>query len=39
MERVFDIESKRTDRRKAMSILVQAALIAGLAAALFVSLP
>ena len=39
MERVFDLESKKTDRRKAMSILVQSALIAGLAAALFVSLP
>lgn len=39
MERVFDIESKKVDRRKAILILLQATLIAGLATALFVSLP
>jgi len=39
MERVFDAESKKSDRRKAISILIQAALIAGFATALFVSLP
>lgn len=39
MERVFDAESKMIDRRKALSIVVQSALIAGLATALFVALP
>jgi hypothetical protein len=39
MERVFDAESKKSDRRKAISILIQAALIAGFATALFLSLP
>jgi len=39
MERVFDAESKRIDRQKAIMTLVQAALFAGLATALFVSLP
>lgn len=39
MERVFDLESKKTDRRKAISILIQAALIAGLATAIFVAIP
>jgi hypothetical protein len=39
MERVFDAESKKSDRRKAIAILIQAALVAGLATALFVSLP
>lgn len=39
MERVFDAESKKSDRRKAIAILIQAALIAGFATALFVSLP
>lgn len=38
MERVFDAESKKSDRRKALSILVQSALIAGIATAVFVSL-
>lgn len=39
MERVFDAESKKIDRRKALAIVVQSALIAGLATALFVTLP
>ena len=39
MERVFDAESKKSDRRKAMAILIQAALVAGFATALFLSLP
>lgn len=39
MERVFDAESKKSDRRKAISILIQAALVAGFATALFLSLP
>ena len=39
MERVFDAESKRIDRQKAIMTLVQAALFAGLATALFVSIP
>jgi len=39
MERVFDAESKKSDRRKAIAILMQAALVAGFATALFVSLP
>ena len=39
MERVFDAESKRTDRKKALTILVQAAIIAGVVTAIFVSLP
>ena len=39
MERVFDAESKKSDRRKAIAILIQAALVAGFATALFVSLP
>lgn len=38
MERVFDAESKRTDRGKALSILLQAVLISGLATAIFVAL-
>jgi hypothetical protein len=39
MERVFDAESKKIDRRKAISILIQAALIAGAATAIFIALP
>lgn len=39
IERVFDPESKKSDRRKAIAILIQAALVAGFATALFVSLP
>lgn len=39
MERVFDAESKKSDRRKAITILIQAALVAGFATALFLSLP
>lgn len=39
MERVFDAESKRTDRKKALAILFQAAIIAGVVTAIFVSLP
>ena len=39
MERVFDAESKKTDRRKALGILIQSALIAGAATAIFVFLP
>ena len=39
MERVFDAESKKSDRRKAIAILIQAALVAGFATALFLSLP
>ena len=39
MQRIFDAESKRSDRKKALSILIQAALIAGIATALFVALP
>lgn len=38
MQRVFDTESKKLDRRKALLILIQSALIAGLATAIFVSL-
>ena len=38
MERVFDAESKKSDRRKALSILTQSALIAGVATAVFVFL-
>jgi hypothetical protein len=38
MERVFDAESKKSDRRKALAILIQSALIAGTATAIFVSL-
>jgi hypothetical protein len=38
MERVFDAESKKSDRRKALSILIQSALIAGIATVVFVSL-
>ena len=39
MERVFDAESKKSDRRKALVILVQSAIIAGVTTAIFVSLP
>lgn len=39
MERVFDAESKKSDRRKALSILIQSALIAGVTTAIFVALP
>ena len=39
MERVFDAESKKIDRRKALLIVVQSALIAALVTALFASLP
>jgi len=39
MERVFDAESKKTDRRKALAILIQSAIIAGVTTAIFVSLP
>lgn len=39
MQRVFDTESKRTDRKKAFSILIQAAIISGIATAIFVTLP
>lgn len=39
MERVFDAESKKTDRRKALGILIQSALIAGAATAIFAFLP
>jgi len=39
MERVFDVESKKSDRRKAISILVQATVIAGAATALFILIP
>jgi hypothetical protein len=39
MERVFDAESKRTDRKKALAILFQAAITAGVVTAIFVSLP
>ena len=39
MERVFDAESKRTDRKKALAILFQAAMIAGVVTAIFFSLP
>jgi hypothetical protein len=38
MERVFDAESKKSDRRKALSILIQSALIAGITTVVFVSL-
>lgn len=38
MERVFDAESKKSDRRKALTILIQSALIAGIVTAIFVSL-
>ena len=39
MQRVFDAESKRSDRKKALSILIQAAIISGIATAIFVTLP
>lgn len=39
MERVFDLESKKSDRRRAIAILLQAALIAGVVTFLFISLP
>ena len=39
MERVFDAESKKSDRRKALGILIQSTIIAGIATAIFVSLP
>jgi len=39
MERVFDAESKKSDRSKALAILVQSAIIAGGTTAIFVSLP
>lgn len=39
MERVFDAESKKSDRSKALLILVQSAIIAGVTTAIFVSLP
>ena len=39
MERVFDAESKKSDRSKALVILVQSAIIAGVTTAIFVSLP
>ena len=39
MERVFDAESKKSDRSKALAILVQSAIIAGVTTAIFVSLP
>ena len=39
MERVFDADSKKSDRRKAVAILIQSAIIAGVTTAIFVSLP
>ena len=39
MQRVFDAESKRSDRRKAFGILLQAAIISGVITAIFVALP
>jgi len=39
MERVFDADSKKSDRSKALVILVQSAIIAGVTTAIFVSLP
>lgn len=39
MERVFDIASKQSDRKKAIAILVQALLLAALVTAIFVYLP
>lgn len=39
MQRVFDAESKKSDRRKAVGILMQSTIIAGVATAIFVSLP
>jgi hypothetical protein len=39
MERVFDSESKKSDRRKALVILVQAALAAAAITVLFTLLP
>lgn len=39
MERVFDAASKKADRKKAWTILIQATLLAGITTALFVALP
>lgn len=39
MERVFDLESKKADRKKAISILIQATLAAAIITAIFVYLP
>lgn len=39
MQRIFDAESKRSDRRKAFMMLIQAAIISGLITAIFVALP
>lgn len=39
MQRVFDAESKKNDRRKALGILLQAAIISGVVTAIFVALP
>lgn len=39
MERVFDADSKKSDRKKALSILMQSAIIAFVLTAVFVALP
>ncbi len=39
MERVFDADSKKSDRKKALSILMQSAIIAFVLTAIFVALP
>lgn len=39
MERVFDAESKKSDRKKAGTILIQAVIVAGAVTAIFVALP
>lgn len=39
MERVFDSESKKSDRKKAITILLQAAITAGVITTIFVYLP
>lgn len=39
MQRIFDVASKRSDRRKAFTMLIQAAIISGLITAIFVAIP
>jgi len=39
MEKVFDAESKKSDRKKALSILIQAITAAGVVTAIFVWIP
>ena len=39
MQRIFDVASKRSDRRKAFMMVIQAAIISGLITAIFVAIP